>query len=348
MIQNERRRQVEERVNKGLLGQWYAVTKSSWVEAGRPHAVKALERNLVLWRDSTGTLHCLEDSCPHRGARLSRGEIIDDNIACRYHGVTLDSAGTVVRVPAMPDCPLEGRKAVASFAVMEAADGVFVYFPSADQPEPQPFALPYEFTRGEYQTFLCTSVWQCNHRYVLDNLVDPMHGCYLHSNSFTLALGARQDLMRVEEQGDGFIVTRVAQRGENFDWTEMVTETAAPYCRLDIPYPPAAGPGGQMRIVGFVTPLDEHSTRVFFWRTRKVSGLEREAWKFMYRALLEERHWAVLEQDRDILESMPEDARRHELLYQHDIGVTRLRLIMARKAEQQIEKESQNAVRAAN
>ena len=44
------------------------------------------------------------------------------------------------------------------------------------------------------------------------------------------------------------------------------------YCRLDIPYPEAAGPGGPFRIIGYTTPVDERSCLVFFWRFRQVSG----------------------------------------------------------------------------
>ena len=62
-------------VNRGLLDQWYAVAKSVQVKPGKPQAVKALGRNLVLWRDGGGSLKCLEDYCPHRGARFSRGEV---------------------------------------------------------------------------------------------------------------------------------------------------------------------------------------------------------------------------------------------------------------------------------
>ena len=110
------RQTIDDLVNRGLLDQWYAVAKSVQVKPGKAHAVKALGRNLVLWRDEAGTLNCLEDYCPHRGARLSRGEISGDNLSCRYHGVTLDGAGTIVRVPAMPGCALEGRRAVRVFS----------------------------------------------------------------------------------------------------------------------------------------------------------------------------------------------------------------------------------------
>ncbi|HVV94537.1 MAG TPA: aromatic ring-hydroxylating dioxygenase subunit alpha [Hyphomicrobiales bacterium] len=338
---------IEDRLATGLLGQWYAVAKSVQVQPGRPHAVRALGRNLVLWRGEDGRLKCVEDRCPHRGAPLSRGEVIEGDIACRYHGVIVDGTGTIVRVPAMPDCPLEGKKAIKGYAVGEGNDAVFVYMPSAARPEAPPLDLPPEFNDPTWTSFLCMSRWDCDYRYAIDNLADPMHGSFLHADSFTLAFGEKRDLMRLEDTKAGFVVSRVAQQEKNFDWTEMVTETTAPYCRLDIPYPAAAGPGGPFRIIGFVTPIDGGSCYVFFWRMRQVSGLARESWRFLYRTTIENHHWNVLEQDRDILEAMPDDARDHELLYQHDIGVSRMRRILAKNARDQVTAEQAAANQAA-
>lgn len=343
---DDARQRIDDLVNGGLLDQWYAVAKSVQVKPGRPHAVKALGRSLVLWRDASGALKCLEDYCPHRGARLSRGEVLGDNIACRYHGVTLDGTGTIVRVPAMPDCPMEGRRPVESFPVAESCDAIFVYFASAAKPVAEPLVLPEELTDPEWTGILCVSPWACNYRYALDNLADPMHGSYLHADSFTLAFGAKQDTMKIERNATGFVVSRVGQQGENFDWTEMVTESAAPYCRLDIPYPAAAGPGGPFRIIGFTTPVDDDNCLVFFWRMRRASGLAREVWRFMYRAVLEGRHWHVLEQDRAVLEAMPPDARKREMLYQHDVGVARIRQSLVNKAKAQLAARDAAAARS--
>jgi phenylpropionate dioxygenase-like ring-hydroxylating dioxygenase large terminal subunit len=344
---DDNRQQIDELIDRGLLDQWYAVAKSVQVKPDRPYAVRALGRNLVLWRERSGRLNCLEDYCPHRGARLSRGEVLGDHIACRYHGVTLDGTGTIVRVPAMPDCALEGRRPAESFPVAESNDAIFVYFAGGIRSEPPPLELPAEFNDPEWTSILCVSPWACSYRYALDNLADPMHGSYLHADSFTLAFGAKQDQMRIERTGKGFIVARAGQHGENFDWTEMVIETAAPYCRLDIPYPAAAGPGGAFRIIGFTTPVDEDSCIVFFWRMRKVSGLAREVWRFLYRATLEERHWHVLEQDREMLVSMPPDARKREMLYQHDVGVARIRQALVNKAKAQLAAQHATATRSA-
>jgi len=93
------------------------------------------------------------------------------------------------------------------------------------------------------------------------------------------------------------------------------------------------------RIIGFVQPMDEHTTKVFFWRMRQVEGLARESWRFLYRAKMEKTHWDVLEQDRVMLEGMPDDARKREMLYQHDLGVSRIRQILTRSAKAQVEAE---------
>jgi hypothetical protein len=102
-----------------------------------------------------------------------------------------------------------------------------------------------------------------------------------------------------------------------------------------------------MRILTFLTPVDENNCRIFFWRTRKVSGVAREAWRFLYRAKFEPRHWYVLEQDREMLSAMPADARKREMLYQHDIGVSRLRKVLLGRAKAQIEHEDRAALQAA-
>ncbi len=339
MTKIDKKSQIEERVNQGLRGLWYPVAKSVEVKSSQPYGTSLLGEKIVLWRNGSGEVSCIEDSCPHRGAPLSYGKIHEGEVACRYHGVVVNGAGVVVSVPAMPKCALEGRKAVTAYEVQEANDAVFVYVPSVDQPKAPPLVLPKELVSDEWTGFLCTSVWETNYRYALDNLADPMHGCYLHAESFTLAFGSKQDLLKLDMTDHGFRVSRVGQADENFDWSEFEIHPGTMFCFLDIPYPPAAGPGGHMRIVGFATPVDDRTCKVFFWRLRQVSGLARDSWRFLYRAKLEPNHWAVLEQDRVMLEGMPDDARKREMLYQHDLGVTRLRHILTRAAKGQIEAE---------
>jgi phenylpropionate dioxygenase-like ring-hydroxylating dioxygenase large terminal subunit len=330
---------AEDRLNTGLLGQWYVIAKSSQVQPGRPFAVKALGMKLVLWRNAAGQIQCIEDYCPHRGAPLSRGTVRGDLLSCAYHGVQLDGTGTVAKVPALPGCLLEGRKELKSFVVEEHRDGVFAWFPSADQQDPLPLILPYEMVGDAYAMFLTTGLWETNYRYALENIADPMHGPYLHAISFTLSEGSLEDTVKLTSVEHGFNVARVAQQGANFDWAELILDNGAPHCRVNIPYPAAGGPGGIMRVVNFITPVDDVNSRIFFWRCREITGLEREVWRFLFRTTFEPRHWDVLEQDREMLAAMPDNARHRERLYQHDIGITRLRQLMSKKAKAQIQAE---------
>lgn len=341
------RDRVDDYVTQGVRGFWMPVATSVQLKTGKPLARKIAGENLVLWRDGADKVRCVEDFCPHRGAKLSLGHVKDGNLACGYHGVTVNGEGTVVRVPAMPDCALEGRKALTYYECAEAGGAVFIYLPSADRPEAPEFVPPAEFTSDEWEVFPCMTKWDCSYRFSLDNAADPMHASYLHANSFTLAYGSKQDTMKLDRKEKGFQIERVNQKGVNFDWTEVVMDEGVTFFRLDIPYPDGAGPGGPFRIVGFATPIDEHTHYSFFWRCRQVQGLAAESWRFLYRAFLEDRHWHVLEQDRVMLESIPDDARRREMLYQHDIGVSRLRQMLVRRAKEHFKAlDAQDAAKA--
>lgn len=325
---------VETLVNRGLKNFWYPVAPS-WMVHHAPVGLTRLSERIVLWRDEAGGVHALEDRCPHRGARLSLGWNLGDRVACWYHGVEVGGDGAVVRVPAQQSCPLEGQRCVRSYPVVERHGAIFAWFGDALHAEPAPLLFPEELESAEWSSFLCTSHWRCNYRYAVENVMDPMHGAYLHARSHSMAEGDKTAVMRIVPTQAGFTFEKVGQRDVNFDWVEW-GESGAPWMRLSIPYRKDAGPGGTFTIVGYVTPVDEHNCRVFFWRCRKVEGWQRDAWRFLYRNRLEGLHWEVLEQDRVILEEMADDARQHEFLYQHDTGMSRVRRRLRQLAEEQV------------
>jgi len=332
---------IENRLNQGLRNYWYPVT-AEWAVGGAPLGITRLGQNIVLWRDTKGDVHALEDRCPHRGARLSMGWNLGDRVACWYHGVEVGGDGQVKSVPAVSNCPLEGRSCVKSYPVRVAAGAVFLWFGQGPAPA---LSLPDELESPDCSHFLCTAQWACNYRYAIDNVMDPMHGAYLHAASHSMAEGDKQAQMAIRETGTGLIFEKSNQVGVNFDWVEF-GETDSMWLRLSIPYKKRFGPGGQFGIVGYATPVDEDHCQVFFWRTRRVQGWQRDVWRFLYRNRLEGLHWEVLEQDRVVLESMAPQARKHEMLYQHDIGITRVRRILQRRAEAEVQAEMQADMQA--
>ena len=330
---DDARDRVEALVDGGVRNLWYPIA-ASWMVKERPVGLMRLGEPIVVWRGGDGAVHVLADRCPHRGARLSLGWNLGDRLACWYHGVETGSDGVVLRVPAVDACPLVGTKAVRSYPCFEHMGAVFAWFGAAAAAEPAPLALPEELDSPDWDAILCTAHWRCNYRYAIDNVMDPMHGAYLHAESHSMASGDKEARMRVRETATGLVFEKTGQRGVNFDWVEF-GDTGAHWMRLSIPYRRSAGPGGEFGIMGFVTPIDRANCRVFFWRTRKCAGWRRAAWRFMYKHKLETLHWDVLEQDREILERLPDDARDREFLYQHDTGLARVRRHLERMAEEQ-------------
>src|SRR5699024_11051255 len=174
---------------------------------------------------------------------------------------------------------------------------VLAYFGDAKHPEPCELEVPAPLVDPEIDSFLCYVEWKIPWRWGMENLVDPMHGAFLHHDSHAMYQGDTKARFKIRETDKGFIFEKTDQRGVNFDWSEL-TRSGVDWVDLEIPYPPSGGPGGNFGIVGMITPIDEGTSAVFFWRYRRVTGWERDVWRFLYKTTLEERHFAVLEQDR--------------------------------------------------
>ncbi len=291
----------------------------------QPVPTRLLGEDLVAWRDGDGEVRLMADLCPHRGARLSVGDVVGGQLQCAYHHWRFDGEGQCTSVPSQGGaCSLAARTRVSvSYPVREAAGYLWAWI---GESEPAPLKLPAEFTDQHYSTFPETVEWGANWLLALENLVDLMHAPFLHARSITLNEGITNDRVVVDDHDDGFEVRRRDQTGTNFDWIDIHTGVLS-FVRLDIPLPPSAGPGPPLRILGFLTPRDNAATLVHFPRFRAVSGRERRIWRALYRLRLRGTHLHVLNQDKEMLEGLRtvEEARRDEHLAQADRPVVHLR-----------------------
>ncbi len=325
---------IERLLSKGLRDMWYIFCPSRFVTA-KPISIRRCGFKIVLWRAADGHVNALEDHCPHRGAPLSLGKPIGNRIQCDYHGVEVDANGVAVRVPGSPGCKLEGTRATRVFPIEEHAGMVFGFVGEQPHAKPTKLVLPEQLTSPEFSYFPCYVEWKGDYRYVMDNVMDPMHGTYLHKMSHSMAEGEAEAKFKIRETPAGYVFEKEGQRDVNFDWTEFI-DSGAHWLRLEIPYPKNGGPGGNFHIVGTCSPIDATHSAIVFWRCRKLGGWQRDVWRFLYRNRLEQRHWEVLEQDRVMLAEFEPDARDRELLYSHDMGLMRLRRILKQKAIAQL------------
>ena len=130
--------------------------------------------------------------------------------------------GEVKDVPAVDRCPLVGQQCVRSYSVHEAHGAIFLWFGVTADQQPDELSFPDELADSEkYSHFLCTAAWKCNYQYALENVMDPMHGTYLHSSSHSMAEGDRKADMVLQPTKTGFIFEKKGQSGVNFDWVEL-------------------------------------------------------------------------------------------------------------------------------
>jgi nitrite reductase/ring-hydroxylating ferredoxin subunit len=179
---------VEQVLANGLQNYWFPLCPSSFVKE-KPVSLRRLGKKIAVWRDQSGVVHALEDHCPHRGAPLSLGVILGDRLGCPYHGVEVRCDGTTTRVPGSPGCKLEGSRATLGFHVEESNGAIFLYNSDVNIDTPPPLNLPEQLTSPEWNSFLCYVEWGCDYRYVIENVMDPMHGAYLHKQSHTMSEG---------------------------------------------------------------------------------------------------------------------------------------------------------------
>ena len=328
--------EIEAELATGLRNHWYALIPSDEVPADKPLGITRMGEDLVLWRDGEGRIRVMSDKCPHRGAKLSLGRVHSGGLMCWYHGWFFEPSGQCTSIPSEGGaCPIADEVKLRSYPVEEHGGLVFAYFPAkgtsegAAPAESQPIPAcpnPYELESPEWNGFIVRHHWKgVNWFRAMDNLIDPLHAPFLHAGTYTLnKTTGYKDHIEVRKNEDGsYFVGRKGQALVNFDFTEFHFPN---WFRLDIPYPWSAGPGGPMRILVTVCPIDANSCQVYMVRKRKITGWKWWLWALLWHVRLENKMWQVIDQDEAILASQRTgEALTSEFLVQGDSGLVTLR-----------------------
>src|SRR5437660_1088836 len=64
---------------------WYVAVRSRDVRAGQIASYTLLNRRIAIYRDRSGVVHALDARCPHLGADLGQGCLVDDEVQCAFH-----------------------------------------------------------------------------------------------------------------------------------------------------------------------------------------------------------------------------------------------------------------------
>jgi phenylpropionate dioxygenase-like ring-hydroxylating dioxygenase large terminal subunit len=162
--------------------QWYVVMDSDQVK-GRPVDVTRMGEKLVFWRDHRSRVSCLRNKCVHRGAELSKGQVIHGHIQCPFHGFEYDTTGRVTLIPANGrNTPVTERFKVRSYPVYEAHGFVWIWWgeePPEDLRQPRFFDdIDANFSYGKIY-----DPWDAHYSRVIENQLDVAHLPFVHHNT---------------------------------------------------------------------------------------------------------------------------------------------------------------------
>jgi phenylpropionate dioxygenase-like ring-hydroxylating dioxygenase large terminal subunit len=179
---------------------WYAVLESRHLKT-KPVAIKRLGQSFVLWRDRGGKAVCMEDRCPHRGAALSLGRILDGEIACRYHGFRYGFDGRCTRLPcAGRDAKVPPALKVPTYPVTEKYGIVFLWWGEQPNEWSEPPWID-ELPRDPRQCKTRSEIWPFNYVRSIENQLDTHHWAFVHG-SIMLVPGERLEDVRLSVDGD--------------------------------------------------------------------------------------------------------------------------------------------------
>lgn len=121
---------------------WHPVAPSAEVRAGANIVAGFAEgQELALWRAADGTPQAWENRCPHRSVRFTLGQVIDDRLACAYHGWQYEAgSGACVRIPAHPAMQAPRNVCAKVYATADAAGMLWVRLAADGPPAPPELA----------------------------------------------------------------------------------------------------------------------------------------------------------------------------------------------------------------
>ncbi len=271
--------------------------KNAWYVAAWSHDIvhelyplQLLNEYLVFYRQQDGQVVALEDACPHRKLPLSMGRLIDDAVECGYHGLTFNGQGTCIFAPG---AKIPRAATVKNFATTEQYGLVWVWMGDAEKADAS--LIPHIAEYGDPDWGINQGdamMVECNYLYMTDNLLDPSHVAWVHRSSFGNNACVNEPL-NTTVTDHGVIVSRWMYDTEvapfyaqfvkfdgNCDRKQHYEVRYPSHAIIKAVFTPAGTGGDEAAIhpdvflmdsYNFLTPVDEKTTRYFWFQLRNFS-----------------------------------------------------------------------------
>lgn len=161
------------------MNAWYVACTPGEIDE-KPLGRMVCNERIVFYRGPDAKVAALEDWCPHRGAPLSLGRVVEGKLVCGYHGLEMGHDGRTI---AMPGQRVRGFPPIRSFPVIERHGFVWVW--PGDPARASEAALPQMQWAGNPEWAFGGGLYhiQADYRLMIDNLMDLTHETYVHATS---------------------------------------------------------------------------------------------------------------------------------------------------------------------
>jgi isorenieratene synthase len=161
---------IEQALHRAIerpAGGWFVVDGCRAI-GDLPKLYRLCGRDLVVWR-ADNRFWVAPDACPHMGASLSCGKVIDNQLRCPWHGLGLGPNGH------------GSWKPFLSFD-----DGVLLWV-RLDDTTTEPLTSQPVLTQrpSQFVDAVIRLEASCEPQDVIANRLDPWHGVYFHPHSFS-------------------------------------------------------------------------------------------------------------------------------------------------------------------
>jgi 5,5'-dehydrodivanillate O-demethylase len=165
---------------------WHPVAGAIELKDTATKSVRILGENMVLYKDRSGTLGLIDESCPHRRINLLYGIPEENGLRCPYHGWLMNERGQCLEMPAeSPESTFPERVKVKAYPVQELGGLIWAYL----GPDPAPLLPRWDmFVEENVIRDIGVTVLPCNWMQCMENSLDPTHAEWLHSYQSTYIL----------------------------------------------------------------------------------------------------------------------------------------------------------------
>lgn len=270
----------------------FAIAHARDLGVRRPLSVVRFGRRWVLFRDRRGTAAAAPAACPHRGADLGLGRVVDGQLECGYHGFRFSSDGACTLAPCeAPGAPLPKRLRLDTTPVLER--GGFVWMrPDAGPLTVGELPVPETFVDDAWHHVTAEMTWNARLSRVVEAMLDFHHTPYAHRKVIGGFDRFVSQSVRVEQERIQLDATLAHRRfGWLFSGRVRLTFPATIELRIAEGY------------LGAVTlcPIDDERTWV---------GIRFFATKPLFRPLSKLLAWLALQMEMRLVQ--PDDARMAE------------------------------------